>query len=70
MTVLRNGMRVFTGLVAQTSRQDIILHMTGRALTDGFPAKDTPAGGPIAQAADVQRSRYDWIGRMTLGERK
>ena len=53
VTVLRNGMRVFTGPVAQTSRQDIILHMTGRALTDGFPAKDTPAGGPIAQAADL-----------------
>jgi len=53
VTVLRNGMRVFTGPVAQTSRQDIILHMTARALTDGFPAKDTPADGPVAQAAEL-----------------
>lgn len=53
VTVLRNGVRVFTGPVPQTSREDIILHMTGRAVTDGFPARTTAVGEPVAQAVGL-----------------
>ena len=53
VTVLRNGRRVYSGPVAGTSRDEIILNMTGRALTDTFPARQTPMGAVVAQADQV-----------------
>ena len=53
VTILRNGTMVHTGPIAQTTRDEIILHMTGRALTDSFPPRTTPTGPSVAQAANL-----------------
>lgn len=53
VTILRNGLHVYTGPVAQTSRQGIILHMTGRAVSDGFPLRKVAVGAAVVQAANV-----------------
>ena len=53
VTVLRNGAKVYAAPIAQTSRDQIILHMTGRALTDSFPPRTTPTGPVVAQAANL-----------------
>ena len=53
VTVLRNGTLVHSGPVAQTSRADIIAHMTGRALTDSFPPRTTPVGPAMAQVTNL-----------------
>jgi ribose transport system ATP-binding protein len=37
VTVLRNGAKVFTAPIAQTSRDEIIQQMTGRSLTEATP---------------------------------
>lgn len=53
VTILRNGTRVHTGTIAQTSRDEIILHMTGRTLTDSFPPRSAVIGQAVAQAANL-----------------
>jgi ribose transport system ATP-binding protein len=53
VTVLRNGAQVYSAPIAQTSRDEIILHMTGRALTDSFPPRTTKTGAVVAQAANL-----------------
>ncbi len=51
VTVLRNGRRVYSGGIVGTTRDEIILHMTGRALTDTFPLRVTPVGTAVVARA-------------------
>lgn len=51
VTVLRNGQNVMTAKLAQTTKEDIILHMTGREVADGYPPRHSPIGaGVVCQA--------------------
>jgi ribose transport system ATP-binding protein len=52
VTVLRDGRHVLTVPLAQTSRAGIIAAMTGRAVADGPPPRQTPAGTAIVLAAE------------------
>ena len=53
VTVLRNGLHVFTGPVATTTREAVILHMTGHAVSDSVPARTGAMGSVVAQAANL-----------------
>lgn len=47
VTVLRNGQLIATTPVAATTKEQIILHMTGRELSDGYPARTEPPGKAV-----------------------
>ncbi|MBO6902517.1 MAG: sugar ABC transporter ATP-binding protein [Rhizobiaceae bacterium] len=47
VTVLRNGRHVMSAKLAETSREAIILAMTGRDIANGFPARITHPGTDI-----------------------
>lgn len=57
VTVLRNGVRVMSGALAQTTKESIILHMTGRDIADGFPPRLVPIGEGVVCRASVVTSR-------------
>jgi ribose transport system ATP-binding protein len=52
VTILRNGQRVHSAPIAETSRDDIILHMTGRPVAEQMPAR-TPHGTAVVARADL-----------------
>ena len=54
VTVLRNGQNVMSAEIAQTSRSEIILHMPGRDVADGYPARGARyMGGEVCRAVGV-----------------
>ena len=52
VTILRNGSRVHTGTIAQTTRDAIILHMTGRPVAEQMPPR-SPAGSAVVASANL-----------------
>ncbi len=62
VTVLRNGQHISTTAVSATTKDAIILQMTGRAMTDGCPARTAAIGaGVVAEATDVATSRLSGL---------
>lgn len=58
VTVLRNGQQVITAEISQTTREDIILQMTGRQIADSYPPQLVEIGDKIiCQALSVNSSR-------------
>lgn len=51
VTVLRDGERIFTAPIAETSREDIIIAMTGRPIEDVYPPRQRDIGDSVVYAA-------------------
>lgn len=56
ITVLRDGAYVATRTRAETTRDEIIRDMTGRSLSDLFPARTSAAGPAVLAARDLRAS--------------
>lgn len=54
VTVLRNGKHIITTPLDATTKEEIILHMTGRKLADGYPARTEAIGdGVVCQTENL-----------------
>jgi len=56
-TVLRDGRRVGTGMIAEATLDDLIQLMVGRKMTDLFPRVGHPRGEPVLRFDGLQSAR-------------
>ncbi|WP_108485356.1 sugar ABC transporter ATP-binding protein [Oceaniglobus ichthyenteri] len=69
VTVLRDGARVSTKPVADTSKAEIIQAMTGRDVKDAYPPRSSAMGDTIARVENVQtRDLHDLTFDIKAGE--
>ena len=58
VTVIRDGEKIVTKLLAELQTEEIIRHMVGRKLTEQYPVADIPVGDEVLRVEGLSRKGY------------